>query len=101
MDPEGLNASYNRVQNFKYEDVLEKDFKEMQDQMVDSANNFMNTISKEEQEVMTHTKNFALRLRLDKSQPLDEDFRKKIMTREYGNYEKYSKNKITTVTEPS
>lgn len=50
---------------------------------------------------MHHTKQFALRSRLNMSMPLNEDFRKKIWTREYGNYDKYTKNRIKIVADNS
>lgn len=46
---------------------------------------------------MANTKNFVLRTRLDRELDFTEDFRKKYMTREYGHYEKYEKNKVSTV----
>ena len=56
---------------------------------------FMNTISQEEQDMMQYTRNLTLRGRLDKEEPLEDlDLRKKLMTQEYGNYDKYAKNKV-------
>lgn len=37
----------------------------------------------------------------EKLEPIDQDLRRKLMTQEYGNYEKYAKNTVSTKTEPS
>ena len=46
--------------------------------------------------MMIHTKNFVTRQRNDREIDLNDDFRKKYMTKEYGDYEKYKKNKVYT-----
>ena len=46
--------------------------------------------------MMANTKNFTMRVRLNRDLDFTEDFRKKYMTREYGNYEKYEKNSVKT-----
>ena len=45
---------------------------------------------------MNNTKNFTMRARLNREIDFTEDFRKKYMTREYGNYDKYEKNSVST-----
>jgi hypothetical protein len=55
----------------------------------------LNIASKNEKEMMAATKNLVTRTRMRRE--LDwgsEDFRKKILTQDYGNYEKYEKNAI-------
>lgn len=47
--------------------------------------------------MMNNTKNFVMRHRLNREISYSDDFRKKYMTNEYGNYEKYDKNKVETV----
>mmetsp|Transcript_16347 Transcript_16347/g.25275 ORF Transcript_16347/g.25275 Transcript_16347/m.25275 type:complete len:84 (-) Transcript_16347:799-1050(-) len=49
-----------------------------------------------ERDMMNHTKNFVTRMRYNREIDMTEDFRKQYMTKEYGNYEKYEKNSITT-----
>lgn len=46
---------------------------------------------------MNNTKNYVMRHRLNREISFNDDFRKKYMTNEYGNYEKYEKNKVSTV----
>lgn len=47
--------------------------------------------------MMANTKNFVTRNRMDREIDFTEDFRKKYMTKDYGHYEKYEKNKVETV----
>lgn len=44
---------------------------------------------------MNNTKNYAMRLRLNRQIEFSDDFRKRFMTREYGSYDKYEKNQIS------
>lgn len=45
---------------------------------------------------MNFTKNYTMRARLNRDLDHTEDFKNKYLLKEYGNYEKYEKNKITT-----
>lgn len=44
--------------------------------------------------MMNNTKNYTMRVRLNREIQHTEDFRKRFMTQEYGNYEKYERNRI-------
>ena len=44
--------------------------------------------------MMTQTKNFVMRQRLNREMQFTDDFRKRFMTKDYGNYDKYEKNKV-------
>ena len=44
--------------------------------------------------MMTNTKNYTMRHRLNREIDHSEDFRKRFMTQEYGNYAKYDTNRI-------
>jgi len=54
-------------------------------------------VSQNEKDMMNNTKNYVMRHRLNREISFNDDFRKKYMTNEYGNYEKYEKNKVSTV----
>jgi hypothetical protein len=43
---------------------------------------------------MNTTKNYTMRLRLNRDIGFTEDFRKRFMTKDYGNYDKYEKNRV-------
>lgn len=49
-------------------------------------------MSENEHDMMTNTKNFVNRIKLDREIGFTEDFRDKYMTKNYGHYEKYEKN---------
>lgn len=44
--------------------------------------------------MMNNTKNYTMRARLNREIQHTEDFRKRFMTKEYGNYEKFERNRI-------
>jgi len=46
--------------------------------------------------MMNATKNFTMRNRLNKELDFSDDFRKKYITKDYGNYDKYTKNSVNT-----
>lgn len=54
-------------------------------------------MTKDEKDMMNNTKNFTMRYRLNREIDFTDDFRKKYMTKEYGNYDKYTKNTVETV----
>ena len=58
----------------------------------DEASDYFSNTTKSEKDMMNTTKNYSMRLRLNREVGFGDDFRKKFMTREYGNYEKYEKN---------
>ena len=45
--------------------------------------------------MVRNTKNFTMRHRLNRELDGSEDFTKRFLTHEYGNYDKYDKNRIT------
>lgn len=56
-----------------------------------------NNVTGHERDMMNFTKNYTMRNRLNRDIQFNEDFRKKYLTNEYGNYEKYDKNKVEVV----
>lgn len=58
---------------------------------------FFTDIQKDEIDMMRNTKNYTMRTRLNREINYSEDFKKKYLTQEYGNYDKYDKNKISTI----
>ena len=44
--------------------------------------------------MMRNTKNYTMRHRLNREIDHSEDFTKRFLTNEYGNYDKYTENKI-------
>lgn len=60
------------------------------------AAEFFNNVTKNEKDMMNNTKNYTTRFRLNREINFTEDFRNKFMTKEYGNYEKYTKNSVET-----
>lgn len=62
--------------------------------MRDNMSNYFDVVSKNEKDMMNTTKNMVQRTRLQRQVDYTEDFRKRIMTQEYGNYEKYEKNAV-------
>ena len=57
--------------------------------LTDNAAEYFDVVGKNERDMMSQTKNYTTRLRLNKEVDFTEDFRKRFMTRDYGNYEKY------------
>ena len=57
---------------------------------------YLNDIMKDEKDMMNNTKNYTMRHRLNREINHSEDFRKRFITKEYGNYEKYEKNRVKT-----
>ena len=53
-------------------------------------------MQKDEVDMMNNTKNYVMRTKLNREIEHSENFRKRFMTQEYGNYEKYDKNRIKT-----
>ena len=51
-------------------------------------------MQKDEVDMMNNTKNYTMRARLNREIQHTEDFRTRFMTKEYGNYEKYERNRI-------
>lgn len=44
---------------------------------------------------MRNTKNYTMRHRLNKEVSYSEDFTNRFLTNEYGNYDKYERNRVT------
>ncbi len=79
---------------------MEQDYWNKLRDLTDDASAYFDVVGKNDRELMTHTKNYTQRLRLNKQIDFTEDFRKRFLTREYGNYEKYDgKNKVTEEVE--
>ena len=45
---------------------------------------------------MNNTRNLVMRMKLNRDINFTDDFRKQHMIKNYGNYEKYDKNKVKT-----
>ena len=88
--------NYKKVAGQTLEDVMEGDYWRANKDYMHKAANFFNASTMTEKEMMNNTKNFTMRYRLNREIDFTEDFRKKYLTKEYGNYEKYDKNSITT-----
>ena len=68
----------------------------MRDLHVKSGEHF-SVVSQNEKDLMATTKNLITRTRMQREVDWgSEDFRKKILTQDYGNYEKYEKNAVKT-----
>lgn len=92
--PGGILATYKKRLNLSARDVMEQDYWENIKDLDTQSAKYFSTVSQNERELMNQTKNFVQRLRLDREIDFTDDFRKRFMTREYGNYDKYDKNKI-------
>lgn len=92
----GILNNYKRVTGQTVKDMLEGDYWRAQRDIHRNAAEFFNHVSKNEQDMMNATKNYTMRTRLNKELDFTDDFRKKYMTKDYGNYEKYTKNSVTT-----
>lgn len=66
----------------------------MRDLHIEAGDHF-NVVSQNEKDMMATTKNLITRTRMQREIEWgNEDFRKKILTQDYGNYEKYEKNAV-------
>lgn len=92
--PGGILATYKKRLNLTADEIMEQDYWNQMKDFSDTSAKYFEVVSKDEQDLMTNTKNYATRLRLKREIDFTEDFRKRFMTRDYGNYEKYEKNKI-------
>ena len=97
--PGGILANYKKRQGLNAKDVMEQNYWDNVKHMRDDASQYFDTLTQNEQDVMQNTKNYELRLRMNREVSHTEDFRKRFMTREYGNYEKYEKNTVTEEVE--
>lgn len=52
----------------------------------DDAASYFNNFGDGEREMITHSKNYEMRRRLNREIQFTEDFKKKYMTKDYGNY---------------
>jgi hypothetical protein len=73
---------------------MEQDYWNKMKDMRDDASKYFQNMGNGERDMINQSKNYAMRLRLNRDIEFTDDFRKKYMTREYGNYEKYEKNSI-------
>ena len=61
----------------------------------DQASDYFDVAGKSDRDMMSNTKSYSTRLRLNREVQFTDDFRKRFMTREYGNYEKYEEGRNT------
>ena len=95
----GILRNYKKVRQNTIKDVLMSDYwKANKNYAMEAAKTF-DLSSASEQEMMTLTKNFTMRHRLNRDIEFTEDFKKKFLTKEYGNFEKYEKNFVKVETE--
>lgn len=94
MTDSGVLSSYKKQINLTAQDVLEKDYWDEVKNMRTNVGNMFDKIKSDERQVMNFSKAYKERLRLRRDIDYTEDFRKKYLTREYGNYSKYEKNKV-------
>lgn len=95
-DPEGLEAEYKKVSNMTHKEMMENNYTEQVLDTMETVTDHFQAVTKDEKDVMNHTKNYVLRERLAKDLDFTEDFRKRFLTQEYGDYEKYQKNAVKT-----
>jgi hypothetical protein len=92
----GILKTYRKLTDRSKDEIMEADYwnamRDSQHQMAD----YFNNVLKDEKDMMNNTKNYTMRHRLNREIQHTEDFRKRFMTKEYGNYEKYDKNRIKT-----
>lgn len=88
--PGGVLSHYKKHINLTAQDIMEQDyFNDMAD-LHTKASEHMNAVSKNEKDFMAATRNLVTRTRMQRDVDWgSEDFRKKILTQDYGNYEKY------------
>lgn len=93
--PGGILAQYKKHIGLTAKDVMEQDyFAKMRDLHIEAGDHF-NVVSQNEKDMMATTKNLITRTRMQREIEWgNEDFRKKILTQDYGNYEKYEKNAV-------
>jgi len=92
----GVLQNVHSIMGQTVEDIMEGDYWKAKKDMAFQAAEYFNNISKNERDMMANTKNFVTRSKLNREIDFTEDFRKKYMTKEYGHYEKYEKNKVET-----
>jgi len=93
----GIMQNYRRMTDQKLEDMLEGDYWQAKKDISRQASKYFNTVTSDETDMMNNTKNFTMRHRLNRELDFTDDFRKKYLTKEYGNYDKYTKNSVTNV----
>lgn len=77
--------------------MVEGDYWRANKDIQHNAANFFNHVTSNEQDMMNATKNFTMRKRLNREHDnYSDDFRKKYITQDYGNYEKYKNNSVST-----
>ena len=92
----GILNNYKKVTGQTLKDMMEGDYWRANRDMKHQAAGFFNAVTSNEQDMMNATKNFTMRSRLNKELDFTDDFRKKYITKDYGNYEKYTKNSVKT-----
>lgn len=88
--------NYRKLSGQTLEEIFESDYWHGMQDMKKKAAKMLNTQTSHERDIMNFTKNYTMRARLNRELDHTEDFKNKYLTKEYGNYEKYEKNKITT-----
>ena len=92
----GILQNYRKQSGQTMDEVLEGDYWDQMRTLKTQASHYFNNVSENERDMMNNTKNFVMRHRLNREINFSDDFRKKYMTNEYGNYEKFEKNSVTT-----
>lgn len=88
--------NYRKVAGQTIEEIMESDFWHAKKNIEKDAATMFNNVGSHESEMMNFTKNYKLRMKLNRELEHSEDFRVKYLTNEYGNYEKYEKQKVET-----
>lgn len=92
----GILQNYKKIAGQTLEDMVEGDYWRANRDLQHKAAHLFNKVSANEKDLMQTTKDLVTRRRLNREIQFTEDFRKRYMTHEYGNYDKYEKNSITT-----
>jgi len=90
----GILQNYRKVAGQTSRDMMEGDFWRANQDVSRQAAKYFNIVTSNEKDMMNNTKNYTMRHRLNRELDFTDDFRTKYMTKEYGNYDKYSKNSV-------
>ena len=75
-------------------EVLESDYWHAKRNMAKEASEMFQTGDMSERDYMNATKNLTTRMRLNRDIQFNKEFQDKYITKEYGNYDKYTKNTV-------
>lgn len=95
----GVLKNYRKLRGQTMQDMLEGDYWRTNQNLAKEAAGMFDTSSMDEKDFMRATKNFTMRMRLNRDIQMNKGFADKhIIKQEYGNYEKYEKNTIKVDT---